>query len=245
MLPMKAIFKKIVPTLLLDYRNKIRYSKQKSRFLKKTPQEVFDQIYTQNVWGSSESISGQGSTLTLSSKAILMVNQTLKNHSITSILDVPCGDFNWMQHVDLSGINYLGGDLVNELILNNTKKYGAEHIRFQLLNIINDNLPTADLLVVRDCFVHFSYDHIFQALENIKQSKCKYILLTTFTQQHLNYDIVTGDWRPVNFFKKPFNFPKPLAIMEEYCPPEYTIENRGKALALWKVEDLFTSTPKP
>ena len=28
------------------------------------------------------------------------------------MLDVPCGDFRWMAHVDLSGIIYIGGDII-------------------------------------------------------------------------------------------------------------------------------------
>ncbi len=235
---MKRFIKKYIPISMLDFFNKAKYSRQKSRFKGMTPEGVFSYIYENNIWGSAESKSGQGSTLELSSNAILMMNLIIKEYPVKSILDIPCGDFNWMQKVDLTGIKYLGCDLVADLISSNTQKYATEQIQFQQLDIINEEIPSADLIVVRDCFVHFSYEHINQAIENIKHSGSKYILLTTFSNQHLNYNITTGDWLPINLQKKPFNFPEPLSIMNEYCPSEFEIENRGKSLALWQVSDL-------
>jgi hypothetical protein len=40
----------------------------------------------------------------------------LRQFEIHSLLDLPCGDFNWMQHVDLQGIKYTGGDIVEALV---------------------------------------------------------------------------------------------------------------------------------
>ncbi len=235
---MKSFLKKIIPNILLDYKQKQSYRKDNSRFRGKTTEETFKTIYNENLWGSSESISGQGSILELSKNAIQAINTIIEYYNITSILDLPCGDFNWMQHVNLKNIQYLGGDIVEGLIQNNLKNYQANTIDFQQLNIIEDQLPKANLIVVRDCFVHFSYEAIFKALNNIQDSKSTYLLTTTFTSSKLNYDIVTGDWRPINLTLPPFNFPAPLFIQEESYNPQFKVDNRGKAIALWKISDL-------
>ena len=55
---------------------------------------------------------------------------------ITSVLDIPCGDFNWMQKVDLSNIEYIGADIVEELIKKNIEIYeGKNNLRFKVLNL--------------------------------------------------------------------------------------------------------------
>ena len=54
------------------------------------------------------------------------------------MLDIPCGDFRWMRNVDLSNTDYMGADIVNDLIQHNVEKYGREHVRFQKLNLIKD-----------------------------------------------------------------------------------------------------------
>ena len=43
-----------------------------------------------------------------------------------SLLDAPCGDFNWMRHVPLGGVSYTGADVVPELIARNRRDYGRD-----------------------------------------------------------------------------------------------------------------------
>lgn len=235
---MKSILKKIIPTPLLDYWSKRNYSAEKSAFRGKSTEETFTQIFEQNTWGSDQSISGQGSTIQLSENAIDFINQIILEFSITSILDLPCGDFHWMQEVDLSNTKYIGGDIVPQLIDENQQQYGSESIHFLHLDLIRDELPTTDLLIVRDCFVHFSFEDIQKAMQNIRRSGVKYLVTTTFPGQTLNYDIVTGDWRPINLQRSPFNFPSPMHIQQENFSEEFKRDFRQKSLALWEIETL-------
>ena len=157
------------------------------------------------------------------------------------MLDIPCGDFNWMKDVNLGDINYTGAEIVNDLINNNIKQYGRDGVRFQKLNLIKDELPKVDLVFSRDCLVHFSFEDIFSALDNLcNNSKSEYFLTTTFTGRTENHDIVTGQWRPLNLELAPFMLPSPLRIIEEGCT-----ENDGnyadKALGLWKIADIRES----
>ena len=200
--------------------------------------QTFTKIYQTNEWGNEQSVSGQGSSLEQAQKAISGIDELILNYSISSILDLPCGDMNWMRHVDLSKVNYLGGDIVAEIIENNNLLYAKENITFKVMNLIQDSLEKVDLIIVRDCFVHFSFENIRQAIKGIKRSKSTYLLCTNFIGTKLNYDIVSGDWRPINLNIKPFHFPKALEIIAETIPENYKLEFREKSLALWKIEDL-------
>lgn len=157
--------------------------------------------------------------------------------NIVSVLDIPCGDFHWMQNADLSKISYTGADIVEPLIAKNAEKFSKDNIQFKVLNLINDPLPAVDLIIVRDCLVHLSYEDITNAIKNIKLSGSKYLLATTFTDFRLNYDITTIDWRRLNLQIKPFNFSAPLLIINEGCT-EGNGEYSDKAMALWEISHI-------
>ena len=46
------------------------------------------------------------------------------------------------------------------------------------MDLTKDALPNCDLIRVRDCFIHLSFESIFAALRNITQSKIRYLLTT-------------------------------------------------------------------
>lgn len=235
---MKSLLKKIIPTRILDYRSKASYNKEQSPYYNRTVQDVFNGIYKENTWGNDQSISGQGSSLLMSNKAIQAINDVIAEYQPKSILDIPCGDFNWFRHIDLKNVDYTGADIVKELIDKNQEQFASGNIQFQHLNLIEDDLPPSDLVIVRDCFVHFSYADIRSSIANIKRANCKYLLVTTFTKQRINYDITTGDWRPVNLLKSPFFFPEPLFLAVEDHTPAFKKDFRGKSLALWRLADI-------
>ena len=102
---------------------------------------------------------------------------------------------------------------------------------------MRDHLPKADILFCRDCLVHLSNEDIAKSIQNIRQSDITYLLTTTFTQCDENHDIVTGDWRIINLEKPPFNFPKPMSLINEKCT-EGDGTYADKSLGLWKISDI-------
>ena len=230
----KKAIKKIFPLWLLRWRQ----SRNKSIFKSMTTKEVFLEIYNTNYWKSKESISGVGSELNQTKSLIRNLETLMSDMKIESVLVIPCGDFNWMKKVDLSKIDYIGADIVDELISTNIKNQnGRENLKFKVLDLTCDPLPKSDLLIVRDCLVHLSYQDIYSAITNIKSSGSKYLLTTTFTDNYLNMDIVTGDWRPLNLQDKPFNFPSPILIINENCTEDGG-EYSDKSMALWDISKL-------
>src|SRR5689334_2969418 len=62
-------------------------------------QDIFSSIYLDNSWGDPESVSGRGSTLARTEVVRRKLPILLASVGAKSLLDAPCGDFNWMQHV--------------------------------------------------------------------------------------------------------------------------------------------------
>ena len=238
MYKLKQFILKISPRAVKN----LYYNMKAKRGEKKSAEEVFGSIKENNVWGGSESLSGPGSedvqTMALENE----LPKLLIKYEINSMLDIPCGDFNWMKKVILPYVSdyelsYIGADIVDALIKENAKKYSSERISFLTLNLISDDLPNVDLVFVRDCLVHLSYSDISKALHNIKKSGSKYLMSTTFINHRDNHNIPTGDWRPINLQKTPFNFPQPEFILIENCT-EGSGAYKDKAMGLWRVEGI-------
>jgi hypothetical protein len=231
---MRKVIKKIIPLWLIKTYRRLK----SARFKNKAAQTVFTTIYATNYWNSAESVSGTGSELAQTQTLLTALETLFSDFEIHSVLDIPCGDFNWMQHCNLTNIDYIGADIVADLILKNREKYADKgKLKFEVLNLITDPLPPSDLIMVRDCLVHLSFADIAKALQNIKSSGAKYLLTTTFTANYTNYDITTGDWRRLNLQLPPFSFPLPLLLINENCTEDdgaYT----DKSMALWRIIDL-------
>lgn len=199
--------------------------------------DVFTDIYRNNRWGNKESVSGPGSTLEQTAVLIEQLPQLLKRLEVKSMLDIPCGDFNWMSKVAMPGVQYTGADIVEELVQRNQQNHASPTRQFLHLNLVSTPLPQVDLVFCRDCLVHLSFKDIASAIDNIKRSGATYLMATTFPGMSSNPDIVTGDFRPVNLQIAPFQFPEPLCTLTEQCT-EGAGAHRDKAMGIWRVADL-------
>lgn len=198
--------------------------------------EIFRDIYRSNYWGNSDSRSGAGSDLAQTAEVRRQLPELLKVFHVKTMLDIPCGDWHWMKNAPLD-VDYIGADIVPEMVQRNQKLFGNDRCRFVSLDLTRDDLPRVDLIFSRDVLVHLSFEDNLSAIQNIKRSGSKYLLATTFTARDTNIDIPTGHWRPLNLQKRPFNFPEPLMLINEKCT-----EGDGswgdKCLGLWKIRDL-------
>lgn len=155
------------------------------------------------------------------------------------LLDVPCGDFNWMSQVDLSGIDYIGGDIVDSIVDANRERYESQTREFLKMDLTRGPLPNADVILCRDCLVHFSFANIIAAFRTMKASGAQFLITTTFLDREVNKDIVDGDWQPLNLVQSPFLLPPPHSVILEDCMEEGGAY-ADKALAVWRVSDLPT-----
>jgi hypothetical protein len=213
------------------------FAKLKAESKRLSTTETFRHIYDSNHWASNTSVSGTGSNEAQTAEIIKQIPILMGDLGAESLVDIPCGDFSWLRKLDLDLFLYVGGDILSELVEKNITHFQSQKKHFIHINLIEDDLPTGDLLLCRDCLVHFSIADIHRTLANIKRSSIKYWLTTTFAECEQNTDITTGDWRVINLQKPPFNLPKPMRLINEHCT-----EGQGtyadKCLGLWKVADL-------
>lgn len=203
-----------------------------SGLAKRKYEDEFTKIFDTRYWGSKTSVSGGGSDLESTQVVRRLLPCLFEEKSVRSFLDIPCGDFHWMQSVNLDGIDYIGGDVVAPLISENTKRHGREKIRFTHMDVINDRLTAADLVLCRDCLVHLPLADVTKALRNIARSGSKWLLTTTFTVRTDNKEIAPGKWRPLNLQEEPFCLPEPDALFNEECT-EADGKYADKSLGLW------------
>lgn len=202
----------------------------------RSSEPVFSETYTNNSWGEAESRSGPGSSLAQTNIVRQELQILVKKLGATSLLDIPCGDFNWLSKVDLE-VDYIGADIVQYLVDDNTKKFGGNRRSFIKLDMVIDKLPQVDIIFCRDVLVHFNNRQILRTIKNIKKSNSKYLLTTTFPAVTKNLNIITGEWRALDLCKPPFNFPAPIKLINEKCTEENKL-SFSKSLGLWKISDI-------
>ncbi len=192
---------------------------------------TFEQIYRNNSWQNSESRSGPGSTLERTAVLRRELPAVLTRLGVRTLIDVPCGDCNWRQHVEIDLDTYIGVDIVPALIEENRRRYSRPNWRFEVADLINDPLPPGDAVLCRDALIHLSLADIARALSNIRRSGAKYLLATSHDAISVNTDITTGEWRSINLMLAPFNLPAPLTRIVEN-------PRTGKILGVWPLAEL-------
>ncbi len=199
--------------------------------------DKFSTVYKQNLFNGQNSRSGEGSDLIQTEVIREEIPKLIADFKIHSMLDAPCGDWYWMKKTKLNLTQYIGADIVDDLIQKNLREYGNEQIDFKCLNLVTDSLPQVDLVFSRDCLVHLSFDDALKMIRNFKESGAKYILTTTFTDRQKNEDLGMGFWRPLNLQIAPFHFPTPLKLINEQCTEGDNLFT-DKCLGLWQLADL-------
>src|SRR5262245_29984071 len=211
------------------------FASRRSEFASLPLDQRFERIFRTNLWGADDSRSGLGSELEATADLRAALPGLLARHQAQSLLDIPCGDFNWLSTLGLQ-LPYTGADIVRTIVDANERRFGGPGTgrRFLHLDLTSDPLPQADVVLCRDCLVHLSVGNIFRAFANIRRSGARYLLTTTFLDHDENADIDDGDWRILNLEKAPFNLPAPVDVLIEGC-----LEGEGaysdKALGLWDV----------
>lgn len=197
-------------------------------------QNVFENIYDGNKWGSSESLSGPGSEIAYSATYRSELSDFIMQYNIKSIFDAPCGDLNWFGGVlEETPVAYIGGDISNTAI--SVARARHPNLDLRIFDICEDAFPETDIWHCRDCLFHLSYMDIQKAFRNFLKSNSRFCLLTTHHSRLLrNHDIATGDYRFLDLRLKPFMAPPATCYLTDYRKgidfPRY--------VGLWKREDV-------
>jgi SAM-dependent methyltransferase len=175
-----------------------------------TTREVFEAIYRQAVWGKGAARaggSGPGSRLGATQPYRMLLQQALKANQIRSVVDAGCGDWEFSQTIDWSGIEYKGFDIVEFVIAQNNEKHAGPNIQFFAGNIVELDLPPADLLICKHVLQHLPTRDVQQFL--FQAHKYKHVLLTNSvdpkTLSAPNADIAAGGYRTLDPTAPPFH----------------------------------------
>ncbi|MHB8876793.1 MAG: class I SAM-dependent methyltransferase [Myxococcaceae bacterium] len=173
---------------------------------------AFTRIYDTGLWGTNEQgqgHSGSGSTQEATAVYRTFLQQFLKQYGIRSVVDAGCGDWEFSQHIDWTGIDYRGFDIVASVVEANTKRFGRPGVSFTRANIVEEDLPPADLLIVKHVLQHLPLLDIHKFLRQMP--KYKHVLLidgvSAGTLMGANSEIAPGQYRTLDLTAPPFNLP--------------------------------------
>ena len=86
----------------------------------------FKRIHRRNFFNGETSLSGRGSDEDQTKVIEDKLPKLFKSLSIKSILDIPCGDQNWIKRLDLSFLDFTGADIVPKIIEINNSNFGSD-----------------------------------------------------------------------------------------------------------------------
>jgi SAM-dependent methyltransferase len=167
-----------------------------SRYEKLSVPDTFRKIYRNQVWGNNGErfYSGPGSHGAASDLYCAAVSAFIRENGIRSVVDLGCGDFAVGRRiVDATEAQYIGVDVVPELILHHRQKFEGLRVSFACANIIADELPVADLCLVRQVLQHLTNHEIATVLERL--SRFPRVLITEdlpVQPTSINHDMTHG-----------------------------------------------------
>jgi SAM-dependent methyltransferase len=154
---------------------------QKAGYYKRlSVSEAFSAIYRSQAWGSIEDrpfCSGDGS---IREEAVgpycAMIRDFIAANNIRRVVDLGCGDFAVGSRFVDPAVDYVGIDVVPDLIRYNQEHFAVPGVEFRCMNIIEDELPPGDLCLVRQVLQHLSNAQIQQTLKSLR--RYRYVIAT-------------------------------------------------------------------
>lgn len=199
----KKILKKLLPRFILkklkNAKEKIEIQKYKNLSLEK----IFGKIYNEKIWTPENEkfffkyYSGLGShrsefTEEYITKTISFLKTFEKK---PNIVEFGCGDFEVSSKLVNFSNSFTACDIFENLIKTNKERFKDPKLKFLVMDMTKDQLPAAEICIVRCVLQHLSNQMIKNFLNNIN-GKFNYLLITEhFPSQEdfiPNKDIITG-----------------------------------------------------
>jgi len=205
-----------------------------SHLLRPSLNRRFEAIYRRGIWGKrahGHSASGLGSEIAATETLRRELPDILERLGTQTLLDIGCGDFNWLSQVDLKQ-RYIGIDIVRDVIAENNGTYAADNRAFSVLDATRDPLPQADTVLCRDVLFHLSFDDAARLFANVAAMRPNYLLTTSDTSVTENKDIISGDFRNINLQRPPYGLPEPQIVIRD------NHVYAGRVIGVWSIDDL-------
>lgn len=232
---MKNTIKRIVPKPFVAYVKK-QTSRVQTLAIKHTATEkIFTRIYQHNSWGgkSGEYYSGPGTNDPAIAEPYIAclrhLSQELRFGAMRAV-DLGCGDLFIGKRISQFFASYVGVDIVKNLIAHHQKNSTTDRVTFQHLNIIEDELPSGDVCLIRQVLQHLSNEQILKILP--KFSRYNYVFIT----EHLpkpdpsvveNLDMLHGEHIRLGRNSGVFLTSPPFCLQEDLFETVLEIEAYG------------------
>jgi hypothetical protein len=184
--------------------------------------------------------SGPGSSMELTQQLRLAFPRIIEQYGVKTLVDAPCGDWFWMQHVDLAGVSYIGGDISKEITDANSEQFARPGVKFIHLDITSDPIPTADIVLCRDCMMHLKHWLRWEFFKNFVASDSKYLITTVHHVLENKAVTRNGGFKRFNPCIAPFNFSPALELIPETAEtlPDDILQNRvadhtQRSIGIW------------
>jgi hypothetical protein len=177
---LRSIVEQAVPHSILRMGRNLSWASIRQRYGRLSVAEAFTQTYRNKLWGNvngEKFFSGRGSLDEFSAAYVEWVTKFVTERNIRTVVDLGCGDFRIGQQICATiSVNYIGVDIVADLIAHNQSEYVTKNISFKCANIIEDELPNGELCLLRQVLQHLSNKQILSVLANC--TKFPYLLVT-------------------------------------------------------------------
>ena len=154
---------------------------------------------------------------------------TLK-HYFARLLDLPCGDFQWIGQF-LKGrndIDYTGIDIVPALIRNHRAKFvNRNDWKFINTDIIEHRLNESyDLILCRMLLQHLVTADVISMLKRFSQSGSAFLLTTSFSEKSYYQEVRPNSqyrFRFINLEIPPFSLARPICLSRDGSKGEHYV----------------------
>jgi SAM-dependent methyltransferase len=192
-------------------------------------QPIFEGVYQRHEWGDR---SGPGSTPAAMEPYLKWLGALVEVLRPLHVLDIGCGFWNYGAF-DWREAEYLGVDLVGDVIVHNVEHHASVSRKFTLADAIEVDFPMSDLVLVKDVVQHLSHEHSFRLLKRLAKHR-HVVFCNTWNATALNGDIQSGGYRPIDMRIAPFN----LRLWGEYSYHNpINIELDLKLVGVWTPVD--------
>ena len=159
------------------------------KYAKLNRKQSFSKIYRDRLWvtQTGDFLSGKGShNKEVISKYILSVGEFLKSGKY-NVVDLGCGDFNVGKELVPLANSYIAVDIVKDLIEHNKSQFQNLKVVFYCCDIVEDELPKGDVVLIREVLQHLDNKDILTVLPK---------LVNGFSNIIVTEKIPTGDFIP-------------------------------------------------
>jgi SAM-dependent methyltransferase len=194
----RTIAKRFARKRILRVRKNLIWAQIRQQYGRLSVAEAFNQTYRQKLWGyleGEEFFSGQGSIEEFAKPYTSWLARFITEKKVATVVDLGCGDFRIGRGICAAvSVNYVGVDIVSDLIAYNQSRFGNDDVRFKCADIIEDELPEGDLCLIRQVLQHLSNEQISRVLANC--AKFPYLVVTEDVYSgpgvRINLDIMHG-----------------------------------------------------